>query len=161
MGDVIPIFCRGFPSGKRDILGSYHLKRKSVPGNSIRMHLTGNRLRPKVPFWISALRIFTRSASLGAYFLGQRRGGFSVWGANCRWGKGCSGKSPPRSHSRRRGFPSANRLANGPSSRFPPSQGATSSRIGPLCWRLCRPVAGCYPRRKLVRSECFPSPPFH
>jgi hypothetical protein len=28
--------CRGFPSGKRDILGRYRLKRKSVPGNSIR-----------------------------------------------------------------------------------------------------------------------------
>jgi hypothetical protein len=40
------IFCRGFPSGKRDILsapalwgvgagGRYRLKRKSVPGNSL------------------------------------------------------------------------------------------------------------------------------
>jgi hypothetical protein len=29
------IFCRGFPNGKRDILGSYRLKRKSVPGNGL------------------------------------------------------------------------------------------------------------------------------
>jgi hypothetical protein len=32
-GIGIILFCRGFPSGKRDILGSYRLKRKSVPGN--------------------------------------------------------------------------------------------------------------------------------
>ena len=29
------VFCRGFPNGKRDILGWYRLKRKSVPGNGI------------------------------------------------------------------------------------------------------------------------------
>ena len=38
---IIPIFCRGFPSGKRDILGRYRLKRKSVPGNSITLFLVG------------------------------------------------------------------------------------------------------------------------